>query len=215
MKRLALSLHCSQYRRLPSQTFLGRIFKVILLVIISILGIKLSNVPPSIPSSNLRRSRLEGYFFDFSSFAAHPSTEEIGLQHQEDYLPGLKAILHGQLVPPDQVGFFNFSLQMLSMYLLFCHHDDFNLWDRFHVGELCEDAINLGLILINLENSTQSHLGGKLSSKVVNDHCLADILMSTIHWQVTRTLESMLTFTSGSFSFPLCGCKLSACDPIM
>ena len=113
MKRLALSLHCSQYRRLPSQTFLGRIFKVILLVIISILGIKLSNVPPSIPSLNLRRSRLEGYFYDVSSFSARPSTEEIGLQHQEDYLPGLKAILHGQLVPPDQVGFFNFSLQIL------------------------------------------------------------------------------------------------------
>ena len=118
MKRLALSLHCRHYKRLLSQTFLGRIFKVILLVIISILGIKLSNVSPSIPSLNLRRSRLEGYFFDFSSFSARPSTEEIGLQHQEDYLPGLKAILHGQLVPPDQVGFFNFSLQVLFTYLL-------------------------------------------------------------------------------------------------
>ena len=35
-----------------------------------------------------------------------------------------------------------------------------------HVGELCEGAINLGLILINLENTT--HLGERFSSKVID-----------------------------------------------
>ena len=53
--------------------------------------------------------------------------------------------------------------------MCYLHHDE-SLCDLFHVGELCEGAINLGMILINLENTM--HLGERFSSKVIDDHHL-------------------------------------------
>ena len=90
--------------RLLSQTFLGRISKVTSLIIISILGLKLSNDSPQnlSPSSNLRESRPEG---SLSVPSLEVGREIISLQQQQqDYLPGLQAIHHGRLVSPDQVG---------------------------------------------------------------------------------------------------------------
>ena len=105
MKRLILSLlHYlnPHHGRLLSKTFVKRIYKVTSLIIISILGLKLSNVTtPSISSSSLNGPLPEGSLYPRSLEVG----ESIGLQ--QHYLPQLEAIRHGRLVPPDQVGFFN------------------------------------------------------------------------------------------------------------
>ena len=56
--------------------------------------------------------------------------------------------------------------------ICYSHHSE-SLCNFFHVGELCEGAINLGMIMINLENTTQ--LGDRFSSKVIDDRYLKPI----------------------------------------
>ena len=174
--------------RLLSQTFLGRISKVTSLIIISILGLKLSNDSPQnlSSSSNLRESRPEG---SLSVPSLEVGREIIGLQQQQDYLPGLEAIHHGRLVSPDQVGvcfFFHILFWHLTIHC-------------FQVGELCEGAINLGMILINLENTTR--LGERFSSKVI--HHQANILISLLCCRLDEHLRRCLPSAQVNFSIQL------------
>ena len=170
--------------RLLSQTFLRRISKVSSLIIISILGLKLSNIsPPSFSSaSNLSGPVPEGSFYAPSSEAGG---ESIGFQ--KDYLPQLEEIRFGRLVPPDQVGLFHILFWYLTI-LLTCGGA---LWGGDQPGF---DPHQLG------EHNAS---GRKI---FIQGHWYFDIKLSILMWvllQVRRTLETMLTFSSGSFSIHL------------